>query len=748
MAVGPAERGSSDFSLSSKMAGVGIPDPTPSHSMPRSTSPRSTRPTHRIARLAAAALVLVPSAHAFASATNAEPQHTDGPTTRVLTGDRGERAPTTLVASTAATLRADWKRDFIRAERVGDRDGMARIAERHATEFSFWIYSLAERVIADDEDEEGAELFEAAKLSWARAFESEFGDKVLAYLQGLDDQDRLDRVAAVNRYRDLAIEYLTKRAEEASAARDTQIQELGMQLDALGTEFYELGDMYYASRAWIFSGDSASPRAVREGAANQVLELTYLRKAVEACDLFDVGDREHTESRARIKAIERAIANGKTAGSVTEASSSPEVLAFGFGPAVAHATTPTVLDDMRKRVRLAYGWDEQYPTWQTVYLGNIGAQAPLPGMEDGPHIERQGTAEVVVVDADGRARFVELSPVPQIVKTRVGTGDDARDYAFEIRIGERTSKFQGFRVDSRPTVDSMTVYMRPVAAAEFQFGKDTIYVTDDNFDGVFGSPPDERGRVGLPLETLQPHLDGVFVDKAKLAMPFSEIMCIGGTWVRVEPRNGGRTFQVSEATDLPVGKVKLVYKGADLEWAVIRGAGPASDLFYLVEPGRSVEVPAADYHIYTGVVRDGDMKALMIRGDAETFTVREGDEMKVTLGGPFAYDFTWSLVEDEVRVKGDSVHVRGIGGEHYHLLWNCRAVPEVHVRPAGRSAWSQVGVMELLGKAKDVDDLGPEGWAMAWTPLDLLVENKYGDEVEVRLHERKNGLFGRIDSDL
>jgi len=707
--------------------------------MPRSTTPRTQGPSTSPLTLAAALLVAIgASVHTPAHAL------VPGDATAAPSGHRA------LVRTDDATplTRADWKKDFLRAHKVGDRAGMARIAEKHAADFSFWIYSLAERVVADPDDEEGVELFTAAKLSWARAFDTEFGDRVLTYLQGLDDGVRLDRVAAVNEYRELAIEYLTKRAEERTAARDTAIQELGAQLDALAARFYELGDMYYASRAWVFAGDSASPRAVREGAANQVLELTYLRKAVEACDLFDVGDREHTQSRARVKAIERAIANGTTAGSTTEASAAPKTLSFGFGPAVAHASAPTVLDDLRKRVRLSYGWDEQYPTWQTIYLGNVGAQAPLPGMEDGPYIERQGTTEVVVVDADGRARFLELSPVPQIVQTRVGVGDAARDYAFEVRIGERTSKFQGFRVDSRLTVDSMTVYMRPVAAAEFQFGKDTVYVTDDNFDGVFGSPPDERSRVGLPLETLQPHLDGVFVDKAKMAVPFSEIMCIGDAWVRVEPVDGGRSFRVAPATDLPLGRVKLVYKGADLEWAVIRGDGPADGLFYLIEPGDTIEVPAADYHVYTGVVRDGDMKALMIRGESASFTVREDDEMKVELGGPFAFDFTWSLVEDEVRVKGDSVRVRGCGGEHYHLLWNCRALPEVHVRPAGRNAWSLVGQMELLGKAKEVDDLGPEGWAMAWTPLDILVENKYGDEVEVRLHERKNGLFGRIDSDL
>jgi hypothetical protein len=292
------------------------------------------------------------------------------------------------------------------------------------------------------------------------------------------------------------------------------------------------------------------------------------------------------------------------------------------------------------------------------------------------------------------------------------------------------------------------VYLRPAAASTFSIGKDSITVTDDNLDGVFGGGVGERNVNGLPRGVLRPSFDGVFVGKAKVAEPFSEIMRVGKDWYRIEALGGGRHFNVTPVVDLPVGELRLDYKGADLEWVVVRGDGDAGGLFFSLEAGKAIEVPAGSYHVYTGVVREKDAKALMVNGDSQSFDVTAGALTKVQLGGPFGYEFSSALVPDGVRIRGESVHVVGIGGEHYHLLWNCRTAPEVHLRKTGGGSWIQVGELELIDGVQGISDFDGDGWAAAWTPLDKVLQNKLGDDVEVRLHERKNPLFGRIDSDL
>ena len=51
-----------------------------------------------------------------------------------------------------------------------------------------------------------------------------------------------------------------------------------------------------------------------------------------------------------------------------------------------------------------------------------------------------------------------------------------------------------------------------------------------------------------------------------------------------------------------------------------------------------------------------------------------------------------------------------------------------------------------MDAVKGQDAIYTEGWAVAWFPRDLDVANRQGEDAEVQLTEKKNKLFGKIES--
>ncbi len=101
---------------------------------------------------------------------------------------------------------------------------------------------------------------------------------------------------------------------------------------------------------------------------------------------------------------------------------------------------------------------------------------------------------------------------------------------------------------------------------------------------------------------------------------------------------------------------------------------------------------------------------------------------------------------EAVTVAGASVTVVGSRGERYERTWGCAPRPDVMLRKAGSR---KGGKGEKMGAVMDLNAM-EEGkrifsYGDTWRPLDTTVDNKY-DEVEVQLVEKKNKLFGKIES--
>ena len=168
---------------------------------------------------------------------------------------------------------------------------------------------------------------------------------------------------------------------------------------------------------------------------------------------------------------------------------------------------------------------------------------------------------------------------------------------------------------------------------------------------------------------------------------------------------------------------------------------------------KGTEVPAGSYTLYAGRVtkgkRDQTMKALILpTKDTPSWTVPAGGDATVKLGSPFGFDFSFTQDEETVTVDGKSVVITGSAGETYQRLWNCPAHIEVSIRKAGGKKGSKGEKMRPAGSQEEIIALNNDPQA-AWFPImgDPIKKKKAGEAVEVQLIEKKNKLFGKIESD-
>ena len=128
----------------------------------------------------------------------------------------------------------------------------------------------------------------------------------------------------------------------------------------------------------------------------------------------------------------------------------------------------------------------------------------------------------------------------------------------------------------------------------------------------------------------------------------------------------------------------------------------------------------------------------------EAWDVAEGKTSTLELGGPFSFDFTIEGVDRGVRVNGETVVVVGAAGERYERPWNCRPAPDVYWRDKGKGRGNKAERMKLINDQFVMLDV-ERSYQKVWFPLDCEFEVK-ADVVEVQLQEKKNTLFGKLES--
>lgn len=616
---------------------------------------------------------------------------------------------------------------------------LVRTNQQHAVES---IILTCEQISVQTNEELEKEIA-AFRKAWKESMKTGFVDKVYTYFSLLRPEFRTQRRKLKVQYDKLSREFYQAQIDK----KTTAYAGMGVEFQGMAQGFEELGDLYHASQAWLsyaltqddsLRGDDADLRAAWRGYDGCVQNRLKI----------ELKDFRYGEVTQRLEYLEKAGYGGSA-----EEGGAPVSADAELGSAVVvplQFETMKAVDDIPRPI---YNADEIYAAWQSVFLRGKGSTAKFGAMERSPAVIREGDSEIKVdVDFDGEGD-VEIPLTGKItpVTIELGEGASKRPWSFFATIGDQRDTYQGFDMNLGPDDTQMNIYVLGAGTMTGVIGETPVRVIDDNMDGIYGSPPKDWAFMGIRDGDYQHDMDSIVVGSEKRARPWSEFQQIGDSWYKLESLDSGTRLKATPAT-LRTGELKLKYKGPDLQWAVIRGTDKYENCYFdLLQNGKkAIEVPIGRYKLYAGYVAEGKrralMKALMLGTDRTgTWQVLEGEETEVELGQPFGFDYQVVEGDEVVKVLGLTVVVTGKAGERYERLWNCAVRPEASARKAGSKRGSKPEKMGVVTGQGDIDN---HGWEYAWFPLNIELPKKKGEDgYQVQLVEKKNKLFGKIESE-
>ncbi|MEM8713608.1 MAG: hypothetical protein AAGG01_21910 [Planctomycetota bacterium] len=362
-------------------------------------------------------------------------------------------------------------------------------------------------------------------------------------------------------------------------------------------------------------------------------------------------------------------------------------------------------------------------------------------------------ASKVGVDTDGDGEGETEWPTRgklDSVTFDLGEGDAKRAWSLLVEMGRTQDFYQGNSINLEPTQNNFNLYYVPGGYVTGDLGGNKFSIYDDNLDGIYGSYPLLYNYRELRPGASQPEVDSIRIGKEKKARPMSEYINLGRQgWHKLTLANGG-TSVTAEPVSVRTGTLQLKVKGIKPDFVIMKGAGTLLNQTYIdISGGKKVEVPVGRWDLFYGILREGKklqaMKAVIIPGEGTPgYSVKEGENAVVTLGAPFSFDFDVTSQDKTATLKGLSVQVIGAGGEAYDRFYGAVPRPEASVRKVGTKRGYAT---EKTRPAESQDDIERYGWHAMWKPLDVIFDRKGSDDVEVKLIEKKNKLFGTIESD-
>jgi hypothetical protein len=641
---------------------------------------------------------------------------------------------------------------FRQAMSINAKDEMAKLVKSYADEAVARVVYTCEQ-IADRDSDELETLRAALDEAWRASFDTGFVDAVYRYFSFLDPAVKRERARMKDSY-----DRLVARYTDAAAKKDGPALELAAnEAQGLADSFAKIGDHYYASQLWLLYAKCLdSP--LRDDRANFEKAAEGYRKMIAEREAIELKDHTYHEGKARAEQLVKEGWVAPPAGGPAEPATPEEPAPAEPEPAPPAAPAPmefALLDDPDAIERPSYTADDLYPMWNGLFLGPKGSKAHFAAMQDkGPEVVRLGSSDLRVdanrdgnVEDDARIPITgKLTPV----EVTIGSGAEERRWAFLATTGVQQDYYQGIQINLQPDDDHFSLYTISAASVVGTIAGVPVRVIDDNMDGVYGSPPQLWGYVGLSADMTQPDLDSIVIGSSKHALPWSEYQKIGDQWYRLEALKGGKELQATPVT-LPTGELKLDFKGGKPSWVVVQGLDKLSGAFFDLTASKTVEVPVGRYRLLCGELRKGKKrqtsKCLILPGKATpNWTVAKGETAVAQLGAPFSFSFHFTRDGDRLQVEGKSVVVTGSASERYERPWNAVPRPEVSWRKAGSRHGSKGEEMDIV---MDNDKITQLGWAAAWAPLDITVELHglaAGEAVEVQLAEKKNPLFGKVES--
>jgi len=655
----------------------------------------------------------------------------------------------------------EFRNQFKQAMEIKATSTMAQLVKRNQAEAVDWIMLTAETISINPSDEV-YDRMNALETAWKTSMETEFASNMKEYFDLLEGSTKRDRAKFKQDYEKAKSKYWKNDKKKDGP---TYVL-LSRDLEALANSFAKIGDRYHASDCWTlyrmcFDEYNRGPYEEKGTRRYKVY------KGASQC----MAHREAIGLKDRIYLNNKQIADFLKANGYAKESSGEEggeEAGPGAKPGApmkpkasgAEIATPLEFEAMKDLggfQRPSYFSDGLYPMWSVVYMGGKagpGSKGKVVSLDKlSPTFYRTGASEVKIdTDGDGAGdKKVPLTGNMELIEFQIGDGDEKRDWACMSIVGMEQDLFQGFEQHLGVSDWGVSLYVFNAASVVGEVGGEKIQILDDNGDGVFGSPPKEWGHAGLTAGQMHPEMDCIRIGKSKRAQPWSEYQKVDDAWYRLIVGSKGDEI-VSTPVTLETGTLKLKFKGGKPSWMVVQGKGKYEGCYYdlLAGGSKGVEVPVGSYDLYCGDLRKGKKrqtaKTLVLPGeDMESWTVVAGKTTTVELGGPFKLEFTFEMADPGVRVAGGTVVVVGEAGERYERPWNCRPAPDVYWRKIGSKKGNKAERMKLITDQYVMNE-DKKGWSKVWFPLDCEFDVNNIEQVELQLTEKKNALFGKIES--
>ncbi|MCC7013535.1 MAG: hypothetical protein IT454_13305 [Planctomycetes bacterium] len=645
----------------------------------------------------------------------------------------------------------DFKTKLKDQVKIKAYDEIAKLLRQYQEEAVNYVDELAATMSIQNSDEIEAE-FEALRRSWKDAFKTNFVDAIYTYHSklALDQGRRKERIALLARYTDNYAKFDSNR----NGAKSGPAFELcGSEFAGMSEAFATLGDYFYAARCASGAG-ICYDNLYRGTEADFKKACLYFGKVVEYFDKIELNYSLYTQCKQRWETLVR---EGHAPEAPPDPNAPPSTTPTPQPAAtLTVATSFEVLKSLDEFQRPNFCADELYAVWPVINLGAKGSSGKFMAL-DGLMVLRPDSAKVGVdLNHDGNAdKLAGITGNLTTIECEIGEGEEKRKWAFVFKTGIQEDTFQGLKTNLAPDDRQMRFYVQSAASVVSTINGVPFRVIDDNMDGVYGSAPRTYSYGGISEGIYQPEFDCVVVGESKRARPWSQFQEIGGAWYEIVAEKSGNTLKATPV-QLDTGTIKLDFKGPYPTWIVLRGTGKLENMFVdIVDPGKKpVTVPAGTYELFAGELRSGKkaqtMKALMLppQSNGKKWTVAKGAECTVQLGGPFGFDFVFETGESSLTLKGKSITVVGVAGERYERTWNCVPRPELSWRKAGTKKGSKPEKLDIVQDLLETAEDGSYKYSETdtWRPIDSVVEIKKGEAVEMQLVEKKNKLFGEIES--
>ena len=642
----------------------------------------------------------------------------------------------------AATLdRESFLKEFRQAKAIGAQDQMEKLIQRNQADAVDAIINLCTSLGGATNDSVEDDL-NSLRIAWKGSMKTGFVDKVYEYYSLLDGTSRVERVKLVNKY----FVYLNKMIK-AEADKDTStIKSLCSDFLMVAESLDAVGDHYYASLAWLSYG-RAQDEPQRPDDPNLREAVIGYANSLAARDKIELRDRVRADVEVRHKVLV-GMGYGKDGDTGKPGADKPgkgkSGVGMSLGDPVIQDLTFAVEEKPGAIERPFWSNDDVFNAWTSLGFTKVDSRAEFPGIKSIGLV--RDTIKSFQVSSGGEKNSMVMAG--KMTPCQIVLGDAKLPYAFLTMTGTQKDQYQGVEINMEPSDVQMTVYVAPASKIVGKLAGVPVEIFDDNMNGTYGDAPVSWGHVGMTAEHYMFDFDAIRIDGSKHALPWSRYQKVGDVWYDMAVDGHKLT---AAPLDIKTGTLKLKFKGPRPKYVILKGRNNLEDCYFdLAGSKKGIEVPVGNYDLFAGFMSEGKRTAIqktaILPGvNTPNWRVTEGETVEVELGGPFGFDFQSEDLGANVKILGASVVVTGMNDERYERPWNCRPYSMASIRKSGAK---KGGKPEKMKSNLDQSTLYTD-WALGFHPQDLELPKKSGmdDGFEVQLTEKKNKLFGKIESD-